>query len=277
MSFLRNVAKCMERIAPLKLAESWDNVGVLLEAPCPRPDALTVLLTIDLSQAVLDEAIANRDIAVIVAYHPALFRPFKRLTMSDDRSKIALRCAAAGISIFSPHTSLDASPRGPNAWLASGLGKGTTGVITPLENAPTGHEGAGAGGFHTLDESVTLTEAVKRIKAHLGLQHVRLATCPEHQESGKDRITTVAICAGSGADVLGSTKADLYLTGEMSHHEVLAVLARGTSVVLCEHSNTERGYLAAVLRKQLEGLLAESNPHALVICSRVDKDPLVIV
>jgi len=47
---------------------------------------------------------------------------------------------------------------------------------------------------------------------------------------------------------------DLFLTGEMSHHEILAANAQGTSVILCEHSNSERGYLKQVLQPKLEVL-----------------------
>lgn len=46
-------------------------------------------------------------------------------------------------------------------------------------------------------------------------------------------IKTVAICAGSGSSVLGPVQADLYFTGEMGHHDVLAALAKNTSVILC--------------------------------------------
>lgn len=47
-------------------------------------------------------------------------------------------------------------------------------------------------------------------------------------------IQTVAICAGSGSSVLGPVSADLYFTGEMGHHDVLAALAKNTSVILCK-------------------------------------------
>lgn len=86
-------------------------------------------------------------------------------------------------------------------------------------------------------------------------------------------IRTVAICAGSGASVLNGVASDLYLTGEMGHHDVLAALAQNTSVVLCEHSNTERGYLREVLKPWLENDLA---PTDEVIISQLDRDPLTV-
>ena len=86
-------------------------------------------------------------------------------------------------------------------------------------------------------------------------------------------IKTVAVCAGSGASVLHGVKADLYLTGEMSHHEVLDAACKGTHVVLCDHSNTERGFLKVVQRRLVDKLATKVQ----VIVSEVDRDPLVVV
>jgi putative NIF3 family GTP cyclohydrolase 1 type 2 len=109
---------------------------------------------------------------------------------------------------------------------------------------------------------------VDRVKAHLALDHVRLA------HAGKDLIQTVAVCAGSGASVLKDIPADVYVTGEMGHHEVLAALEQGTSVILCEHTNTERGYLSLVLQSRLQHELGQGLD---VVVSQVDQDPLKVV
>ncbi|KAF8551094.1 NGG1p interacting factor 3 [Imleria badia] len=69
-------------------------------------------------------------------------------------------------------------------------------------------------------------------------------------------VRTVAICAGSGGSVLDGVDADVYFTGEMSHHEVLAAVAAGRYVVLCGHTNTERGYLP-ILASKLSSTLTE--------------------
>lgn len=89
MSLIGRVARSMEKICPLSLGEVWDNVGVLLETPSPRI-ATKVFLTIDLTSEVLNEALSDSSVGVIVAYHPPIFQSFKRLTLSDEKSKIAL-------------------------------------------------------------------------------------------------------------------------------------------------------------------------------------------
>lgn len=81
---------------------------------------------------------------------------------------------------------------------------------------------------------------------------------------------TVALCAGSGASVLGNLDVDLYLTGEMSHHEVLDATQRGVSVILCNHSDSERGYL-----KSFQTHFASE--HLAVHVSKVDRDCLTTV
>ncbi|KAI9138939.1 GTP cyclohydrolase 1 type 2/Nif3 [Paraphysoderma sedebokerense] len=282
-TMLNSVVRAMDRIAPLKFAETaWDNVGVLVECPYPRQHASTVLLTIDLTKDVVSEAIDDPSCGVIVAYHPPIFRGWKQLTMSKPgnpesvKQEIALKCAASGISIYSPHTSLDAAVGGSkyrfNDWLASCLGPGTRIPAAPSKEG-TGQEGSGR--LVTLDKPLTLLEAVDRIKAHLKLKHVRVA-----ESHGSSRIETVGICAGSGSSVLLplSPPPDLIFTGEMSHHEVLQAVANNTSVILCEHTNTERGFLEAVLAEKLYTELKKEDDGGFdVVVSKFDEEPLVIM
>jgi len=110
------VTAAMDRIAPPELAQSWDNVGLLAgdrSAACTR-----VLLCIDLTLAVLAEAVASR-CEMIVSYHPPLFKPVKRLLAdSEGTESIVHQAIARGIAIYSPHTALDAAEGGVNDVLA---------------------------------------------------------------------------------------------------------------------------------------------------------------
>lgn len=114
------VVRILEQVAPPEYAEPWDNVGLLLGAsdwPAER-----IMLTIDCTQAVLDEAI-KASTQMIVAYHPTIFQPLPRLNDNDAKQEVVLRAARQGIAIYSPHTALDAAPGGVNDWLAEGLGE----------------------------------------------------------------------------------------------------------------------------------------------------------
>ncbi|KAI9030936.1 GTP cyclohydrolase 1 type 2/Nif3 [Phycomyces nitens] len=278
MSLLSKVVRCMRTIAPLELAESsWDNVGVLVEPPYPSPNFNKVFLTIDLTPQVLEEALSDPKVGTIVAYHPPIFKAMKRLTSADVKQDMIMKAIARGVGIYSPHTACDNCVNGVNDWLASGLGKGSVVPIERSLNPPPGQEEAGSGRIFTYDEPFPLLNVVAKIKQLTGLPFVRVATAEAHKSG---LIRTVAICAGSGSSVLSPVKADLYFSGEMGHHDVLAALAQGTSVVLCEHTNTERGYLSAVLKpaleRQLAGERSESGDNIEVVVSKLDKDPLVI-
>ena len=118
---LKKVLEVLEQFAPLSLAEPWDNVGLLVEPSRPRPIS-TILLTNDLTEAVMDEAEALT-CDLIVSYHPPLFQPIKRLVQRDWKQRLAVRALEGGIAVFSPHTSWDSVRGGVNDWLVAGLGK----------------------------------------------------------------------------------------------------------------------------------------------------------
>uniref|UniRef100_A0A8C4TND9 NIF3-like protein 1 n=1 Tax=Erpetoichthys calabaricus TaxID=27687 RepID=A0A8C4TND9_ERPCA len=332
---LQMVVSNLEKLAPLSLAESWDNVGLLIE-PSPPHIVKTMMLTNDLTEQVMDEALEKK-VDFILSYHPPIFRPLKRLRSGTVRGawkeRLVVTALEGRVAVYSPHTACDCVCGGVNDWLGQALGLGS---VVPISHSiasstPSGAshrvelsigrdvdaeeilsrlksvEGAGVqvctvsrrissaapwhlpvlltpyplfqppvpnagpGRLCTLDEPVTIATALQRIKAHLRLQHVRLALGA--QCTLESLVRTMAVCAGSGSSVLNGVKADLYLTGEMSHHDVLDAVATGTSVVLCDHSNTERGYLSQLgdqLKTQLEGKVN-------VLISERDRDPLQVM
>ncbi|KAI9840896.1 MAG: hypothetical protein M1837_001223 [Sclerophora amabilis] len=118
--FTQTVVKSMRKLYPEALADkSFDNTGLLLEAPTREDKSQnnSVLLAIDLTREVAEEAIQRRD-SVIVAYHPIIFRPLKSLSLADSQQRSLLKLAQEGISVYCPHTAVDAAPGGVNDWLA---------------------------------------------------------------------------------------------------------------------------------------------------------------
>jgi len=138
-------------------------------------------------------------------------------------------------------------------------------VVPLVEPAPAG---VGQGRLVTLDNAVGFETLVERIKSELGLAAARVATPPGWP---RDRaVRTVALCPGAGGSVVAQTGAEVYLTGEMRHHDVLAANARGSAVVLTEHTNCERGYLPE-LKRRLEAACGDG---VAISVSQVDADPL---
>ncbi|KPA76899.1 NGG1 interacting factor 3-like protein [Leptomonas pyrrhocoris] len=277
MSLLQRVVQAMQEVAPLSLADqSWDNVGVLLESPAPNKKNV-VMLTIDLTPAVMEECV-RKGVEVILAYHPPIFRPMKRLVLQDPKQRVLLEATMAGMSVYSPHTSLDAAEGGINDWLASlvaGSGKYTAAPIQPTAayapHAKEQTESTGMGRVVLLEEEIELTALVQSLKRQLDLPTLRVALPDEWKPSHK--VSSVALCAGSGSGVFRSLRrrVDVLLTGEMGHHEVQAANAARQAVILCEHTNTERGFLKSVLQKALESMLEGTT----VLVAEADHDPLV--
>ena len=84
---VEHIVEVLETIAPLQHAADWDNVGLLVGSP--RWEAGCVLLTIDLTGAVLREAV-DCGVGMIVSYHPPIFEPLPRLTDAEPKQQIVL-------------------------------------------------------------------------------------------------------------------------------------------------------------------------------------------
>ncbi|KAK4613242.1 NIF3-like protein 1 [Fulvia fulva] len=328
--YSRAVVNAMRKLYPEALADkSFDNTGLMLEAPFDplRRQMNSVLLTVDLTKAVADEAIERQD-SIVIAYHPIIFRGLKSLTLQDTQQQSLLRLAAEGISVYSPHTAVDCARGGLGDWLAdivtgtptdpSELDDGNVSAQhspekgqTPAETsndssekssllAPKrpvymlrhhpsqldtndralklnsgghkrypitkpgveGYPGAGMGRIIRFAEPVPLTEIIDRIGLGLGNPKGFPIAVPQGKQASDMQISSIALCAGSGGGLFSQAEkngeeADLYFTGELSHHEALAAIEKGKCVITLFHSNTERGFLHGVLKQQLERQITE--------------------
>uniref|UniRef100_A0A8C2LTX7 NIF3-like protein 1 n=1 Tax=Cricetulus griseus TaxID=10029 RepID=A0A8C2LTX7_CRIGR len=287
---LKALLSSLNDFVSLSFAESWDNVGLLVE-PSPPHTVNILFLTNDLTEEVMEEA-PQEKADLILSYHPPIFQAMKHITWKTWKECLVIRALENRIAIYSPHTAHDA--------LAKGLGTYTSRPIHPSKapNYPTERAhwlefsvnhtqdldkvmyavkgigdvsvtsfaarcddeeqtrislnctqkalmqvlyqkteilslekplllDTGMGRLCTLDESVSLATMIERIKGNLKLSHLCLAL-----GVGKTLESPVKVVA------------DLYLTGEMSHNEVLDAASKGINVILCEHSNTERGFLS---------------------------------
>ena len=128
--------QAMESIAPTALAQEWDNVGLIVGDPAAMIHR--VLLCIDLTHAVIDEAIRKR-IELVLAYHPPIFRPIGTLRAdSTGTDALVFRCVEEGIAIYATHTALDAAEGGTNDVIAALLGIQQTGPLEWVDQAGPG-------------------------------------------------------------------------------------------------------------------------------------------
>eukprot|EP00128_Syssomonas_multiformis_P014852 Colp12_sorted_trinity150504_noHs@28252 len=129
---LTNVLKAF---APLDLAESWDNVGLLVE-PSGDPKVEKLFLTNDLTEETFKEAL-DEGANYILSYHPPIFSAFKRLTQRTAKERIIIGAIENKIAVYSPHTTYDALNGGVTDWLASGAGKGKIVPVTTTRKLPS--------------------------------------------------------------------------------------------------------------------------------------------
>ena len=119
MTTVADLQRWMERFAPAALAESWDNVGLLLGAPAADVGRVMTCLTVTPASA--NEAI-QRGAAAIVSHHPIFFKPAKALRADGPDSGFVWRLARAGVAVLSPHTAFDNTEGGINDGLARRFG-----------------------------------------------------------------------------------------------------------------------------------------------------------
>lgn len=112
---LSDVIDVLSELAPLSLAESWDNVGLLLGS---RDAEITRILTcLTLTPDVAQEAVQS-GAQLVVTHHPVLFKPVQRLTSETVEGRMLLTLAQYGVAVYSPHTAWDNAPEGINQQLA---------------------------------------------------------------------------------------------------------------------------------------------------------------
>ncbi|MCP4592134.1 MAG: Nif3-like dinuclear metal center hexameric protein [bacterium] len=152
---VRTVCAALQKLAPLELAEGWDNVGLLAgdtEAAVKR-----VMLCIDLMPEVVTEAVAAK-VQMVMAYHPPIFKAVSRLVAPAPTPEASVhRCIANGIAVYSMHTALDAAEGGANDVLARLCGLSETG---PLEYTETGANQCKIAVFVPPDETERVAEAM---------------------------------------------------------------------------------------------------------------------
>lgn len=268
MASLPNVVEELTAFAPLSLAEKWDNVGLLIEPSSKHLVIEKVLLTNDLTERVMEEAL-QKQVNMIISYHPPVFAPLKRITQSNWKERIVCQCLENKIALFSPHTSWDAVEGGVNDWLFGTLNvsiEESRAISCPDPEKPM----VGGGRVYKLSGPASLELLLRNLKSYAQLETVQLALVDEGKPLTETMITKIALCAGSGGSLLKDIPdADLYLTGEMSHHEVLDAVHRGTNVILTNHSNSERGFLT-----KFKDIIGEKLPDVEFIVSETDSDPL---
>jgi len=112
----RKIINLMEKLAPKKLAESWDNVGLILGNDQVEIDK--VMVALDITEAVVEEAV-EKNVDLIITHHPLIFKGMKSITESTYHGKLIRRLIKEDIHVYAAHTNLDIATNGLNDYLAT--------------------------------------------------------------------------------------------------------------------------------------------------------------
>ena len=129
---IKEVTDLLEQLAPLRDAEDFDNVGLLVGEPTRTVSG--ILVTLDTLEEVVDEAISKK-CNLIVSFHPIIFSGLKKLTGEDYVQRTVIKAIENNISIYSMHTALDNSPTGVNFAICKALGLENRSILIPKQGS----------------------------------------------------------------------------------------------------------------------------------------------
>ncbi len=250
-----DITDAIERLAPKELAESWDNVALMVGDS--EQTVKTVYICLDVtSENVRCATECGADL--IISHHPLIFSPLKRIVEQDVSGSIISTLIREGISVYSAHTNLDKADGGMNDILAEKLGLEDVRRFTDEECE--GRDNIGRVG--ELESPAELADFVSLVKSILGCRTIRSVGAPTEQ------VTRVAVCSGAGGDGIYTAYragADAYVTSDIRHHEAQLAFELGISVVDAGHFETEN-----IICEFMSEYLAERFPQLNIVTSEAE-------
>lgn len=258
MTTVKDIFNHLNNLADVKLAEKWDNVGLMLGSN--NNEVSRVLVCLDVTTSVVEEAIAN-NVNLIVSHHPLIFKPLKNIDYTTDfKSRIIRNLIKNDISVISFHTNLDSATLGLNDYLAKILKLNEIQVLFEhsLDNT------AGLGRIGKLSKPLKLSDFIIYVKNCFSLETVSAVIGDEKE------ISTIALLGGSGADfVYTLPEVDIYLTGDVGYHAALDAIEMKKNIIDVGH------FTENLVKDLLLDYISELNVE--VIKSTVEKTPFKIL
>jgi len=222
----RDLIEIIEKTAPLPLMAEWDHSGV--QVASARRDIRHLAVCLDPAPEQL-RAAAEIGADMVLTHHPLSMRPEWTGTLNGYTDALRI-LYSRDMPLYASHTSLDANPFGPSAWLPDELGL-TGRILLEKTGMFTLSDGTRAeGGFGCvgdLPSDMPLPALCAKIRSLLPVERMcgvaRLIGDPSRP------VRRVAVCTGSGsslAEEAAAAGADLYITGDMKYHDALTLHSR---------------------------------------------------
>ena len=245
---LIDLLKGLDQIAPAHLAESWDNVGLLIGDP--QRETRSLLLGLDPTLSLLEEAISiGAD--TLLTHHPCIFTPLHTVHVTTPSGAFLEKALTHEINVIACHTNFDSANLGVSDALGRSLGLDNLEPIRPVDPANT----QGLGRIGTYAKALTFDVFMQRIFNTLKSPAVQIAGKPPQ------KVQSIALCGGSGSDLAEEAYrqgADAYLSSEIKHSTARWAEEAGFCIIDASHYATEKPAMA-FLAGSLETLARHTN------------------
>ena len=238
---LEDIMNFLEKKYSPELAEKWDNSGLIIGRK--ESNISAVMICLDITVDVIEQAAANRA-ELIISHHPLIFSEIKRITNDTLLGEKILKLAEKNIAVYSMHTNVDSAVHGLNDYILEKLSlSGEKSVWMKNENYPE----SGLGRILKLKKEDSLHNIIKIIKERLNLKKIRIAG------NENKKIKKIAVLTGSGGSLISEIDktVDLYITGDLKHHETLDALEEGLTLIDLGHYESENIF-SELIKKDLE-------------------------
>ncbi len=265
MNKVSEILNYITDVAPLYWQESYDNCGLLVGDPNAMVDK--ALVTIDLTEEVVDEAIEN-SFHLIISHHPLIFKGMKSILCDNVIGRIIMKAIKNDISIAAMHTNLDNSYFGVNRMLAETLGltnlqilQSNNDMISTGININSEILQVGSGMIGTYDNAISENDFLNLVKRVLKIDAIR------HSKLLNKPIKKVALCGGAGSFLINDAKrckADVFITADMKYHDFFEA---DDSIILLDagHFETEQ-----FTKQLIADIISKKNPKFAVQLSKIN-------
>ncbi len=232
---LKTIIRSLEELSPLHYAEDWDNVGLLLGDE--EQEITHIMVALDASDYVIEQAIKS-DVDLLLTHHPMIFRAVKQVNTGTLTGRKIWNLATHRIASYAMHTNFDV--KGGMAELAErklDLQDARPLIVTTSDSEET----EGLGRIGRLPKPMTVKEIAQFVKKTFDLENVM-----SYGDINRE-VSCVAVLPGSGKSMIEDARqagAELFITGDIGHHEGMDALDMGLSVLDVTHYGLEHIFIS---------------------------------
>lgn len=208
---IEKIYNFLDSISPFCEQEAWDNSGLLLGSL--QDDVETVYLSLDIDEAVLEACSEN---SLLITHHPLIFKSLKNIANHKYPNAFIKTMIRKNIALISMHTNYDKSHL--NAYFTEEI----LGFKHYIQD----------GFLIYVDLKDSFSNLLAYVKEKLGLPVLKYAFA-------KEELKKIAICTGSGGDLINDVKADCFLSGDFKYHQALEALSNGLNLIELGHFESE--------------------------------------